>query len=300
MPGLKHTVKFFVKSLLDSLLEILEFGSLYDSHRYPTSSSPFLSGDTFMALASSIRTKHYSLDRNNHTSPSRHHILFVDEQGAKLNTISTLASSLDTVIYHNTDKPPTQAFREWLHQNNIRLFSVNIRPQYPLEQPIPLGIENPSLRGVSPLSYYNLTTSLHLFKKTNRIFLSIRENTNLSERQFCLNELHLLGIRNQSVSPRTYRRLLGSSKFTVCPPGNGLDTHRFWEALYHRSIPIILRKDYLFSDYDFPVLQLDHWSDLCQLSPEDLDSIYSKHEKNLDFCPQLYSNYWSYKLLVCS
>ena len=30
-----------------------------------------------------------------------------------------------------------------------------------------------------------------------------------------------------------------SHKFVLCPPGNGIDTHRMWETLYLDSIPVV-------------------------------------------------------------
>ena len=39
-----------------------------------------------------------------------------------------------------------------------------------------------------------------------------------------------------------YRRILLKYMFVACPEGNGIDTHRFWEALYLRTIPIIAKK----------------------------------------------------------
>ena len=35
--------------------------------------------------------------------------------------------------------------------------------------------------------------------------------------------------------------MLANHKYSICPEGNGLDTHRFWESLYVRTIPIVIR-----------------------------------------------------------
>jgi hypothetical protein len=36
-----------------------------------------------------------------------------------------------------------------------------------------------------------------------------------------------------------YRRFMAPHKFLLCPPGAGPDTHRVWEALYLRTVPIV-------------------------------------------------------------
>lgn len=51
-------------------------------------------------------------------------------------------------------------------------------------------------------------------------------------------------------------------KFCLCPRGNGLDTHRFWEALYLDCIPVIIRPDWCSAYSEFPVLLLNSWDEL--------------------------------------
>ena len=37
----------------------------------------------------------------------------------------------------------------------------------------------------------------------------------------------------------SYFKTIGKFKFVVCPEGNGIDTHRLWETLYSKGIPIV-------------------------------------------------------------
>lgn len=56
---------------------------------------------------------------------------------------------------------------------------------------------------------------------------------------------------------------LRDHKFVACPPGHGMDTHRIWETLYMKRIPIIKRHPYFERLLkDFPVLFVDEWSDI--------------------------------------
>lgn len=52
--------------------------------------------------------------------------------------------------------------------------------------------------------------------------------------------------------------------YTLCPRGNGVDTHRLWEALYMGSIPIV-KRDIAHSDWqDLPILFVDDWSEVTE------------------------------------
>ncbi len=54
-------------------------------------------------------------------------------------------------------------------------------------------------------------------------------------------------------------------KLVICPRGNGRDTHRFWEALYAGSIPVVVESEIpynLLNQFDLPVVRLKSWGDL--------------------------------------
>ena len=52
--------------------------------------------------------------------------------------------------------------------------------------------------------------------------------------------------------------------FELCPEGNGLDTHRFYEALYLNTIPIV-KKNSLESLYrKYPCVIINEWGDITE------------------------------------
>ncbi|MBI5920068.1 MAG: exostosin family protein [Betaproteobacteria bacterium] len=55
---------------------------------------------------------------------------------------------------------------------------------------------------------------------------------------------------------------LAQHKFCLCPRGNGIDTHRFWEALYLDCIPVIVKADWNSAFSEFPVLLLNSWDEM--------------------------------------
>jgi hypothetical protein len=59
-------------------------------------------------------------------------------------------------------------------------------------------------------------------------------------------------------------RRLSEYAFCICPEGHGVDTHRFWECMYLRVVPIMLRTPFsMILEYNhYPVVLLDSWEDL--------------------------------------
>lgn len=65
-----------------------------------------------------------------------------------------------------------------------------------------------------------------------------------------------------------YRNQLLSHRFVLCPPGNGEDTHRMWEALYCGAIPVVRKSPAMREFHDLPVLFVD---DFLTLTPRQLE-----------------------------
>mgnify|MGYP003341505013 CR=1 FL=1 len=54
------------------------------------------------------------------------------------------------------------------------------------------------------------------------------------------------------------------SYYTLCPRGAGVDTHRFFEAIYLNSMPIVI---YTYTPFDklfhiFPCLIVNNWNEV--------------------------------------
>lgn len=60
-----------------------------------------------------------------------------------------------------------------------------------------------------------------------------------------------------------YVRGLRSHPFCLAPKGNGIDTHRIWEALYAGCIPIVQKVTALCDFNDLPILFVDSWEEAC-------------------------------------
>jgi hypothetical protein len=62
--------------------------------------------------------------------------------------------------------------------------------------------------------------------------------------------------------------------FELCPEGNGLDTHRFYEATVLGTIPIVVRNSLtpLYAEHFPATLVLERWEDLVRMTEAELDA----------------------------
>lgn len=76
---------------------------------------------------------------------------------------------------------------------------------------------------------------------------------------------------------RDFLRELGEHKFVACPPGHGMDTHRIWETLYMRRVPVMKRHPYFKKLLKgFPVLYIDNWYDVTHALLEENDHLFQQ------------------------
>jgi hypothetical protein len=70
---------------------------------------------------------------------------------------------------------------------------------------------------------------------------------------------------NEHRMQQAYFKRLRCAKFVVAPQGNGIDTHRVWEALYMGAIPIVIDFPPMRTAYArLPILLVNSWSDVTE------------------------------------
>jgi hypothetical protein len=216
---------------------------------------------------------------------------------SNLRRIFSLFKNPFILVCHNSD----HLFkREYLIlfklKNLIKIFSQNVEFFHPKLVPLPIGISNKldkikifKIKKNLPLSVKNslikankriskkgsikrehgdLGILEHTIKlnivKNNLIYFYFDINTNLIKRNLCYQIIINKGIPFQEKkSFAEYLKFLSSFKYAICPEGNGIDTHRFWECLYLKVIPIVI-DNYLvryFANF-FPVIILSTWEEL--------------------------------------
>ena len=164
----------------------------------------------------------------------------------------------DFVLFsHNSDYPVGQAHGRYLRRRGLRAwFAANVDLLHPKLHPLPLGIANPRWP-------HGNTDVLRRIRdaelpKTELFDVSFAIETNPVERRHCVERTGLAPLPPRGFEE--YLAGLASSWFCISPRGNGVDTHRIWEALYLRTVPIVTRS--LLTDHhrDLPIVVLDDWS----------------------------------------
>lgn len=185
-----------------------------------------------------------------------------------------------SLILHNSDQDFNYSNLSILNQvpNIDRIFTQNLNINHRKVFPLPIGIAN------SMWEHGNLETFCEVVNekvdKTEEIYynFTVEGGMRPEYRVSCKEAADNLNLTiNSSLDYKEYLQDLQKHKFCLCPSGNGLDTHRLWECLYLKVIPILIDSNYsAHFAKDFPLYLLKKWSDL-DLSK--LPSVY----KNTDW-----------------
>ena len=113
-----------------------------------------------------------------------------------------------------------------------------------------------------------------------------------NQRQEVLDKLknnNLVDFWKNKKNNETTWKLHDNYSFELCPEGNGLDTHRFYEALLLNTIPIVKRNSLESMYIKFPCVIVDDWNDITEKNcikwkNELKDRIHNeKYKLNMDF-----------------
>jgi hypothetical protein len=155
--------------------------------------------------------------------------------------------------------------------------------------PIPLGLKTHTGAYLEPQYktewFSENINSLRNNSKSNNIYCNWNiTNHNRTKLVESLNYLSLF--KDCNLPFELYIENMSKCKFVLSPPGNGIDCHRTWEALYVNSIPIVLKNKIYDYWSDLPILQVSNFSDLTN----DLLNNFSKNTFNFG---KLNIQYWS-------
>ena len=249
-------------------------------------SSPFISPDTFMRIAD------LSLDKNFYPGIQKikaASVIFVNSGDVeKFFSEYGRITNAKVLIFGNNDVDFAD-FVFSIPKSVKRVYLQNSTVSDDFFRSIPIGIERLSYvtNGLPKLfdkKYSNIDKNgkilvgpfspTHPDRKllTDSLIVSSQNTNNCIER----------------LSPVEYALLSAKYSYIACPRGNGLDTHRFWEALYRASIPIVIKSNWSqnFSNLGVPMIELESWTDLenCVSSfsgtvnflPENIPAIWEK------------------------
>jgi len=220
---------------------------------------PFLSSDVFAEMAD------INFNQARTTSNVDHQITSLFAQSHYANQIAEILHyfpSLEMVIFGNSDFNFSHPIQN-LEDSNLHFLAQNLEFVHPNYSPLPIGLENFRLywNGI-PKSY---SADIRNIAKENRLLVGPFSPTHperLELHKFSNSRGLSIDFFNTRFYPREYSRLASRYKFVAAPQGNGRDTHRFWEALYRGSYPIVLRSEWSkqIKLLGIPCVEIDSWT----------------------------------------
>ena len=246
----------------------------------------------FNPIIKNIKNKHLYIDKinDNFNNPT---ILFCYSHN--INYLSKIIHFFENnfiLVTHNSDKEIFES-SEILHILNcnklIKWFAQNLLYNHPKLHFLPIGIAN-SMWPHGNLSLFNdifFINNLHI--KNKKVYFNFSINTNYSKRNICYEKLinKIEWLPNTDIKENLNRLKL--YEFCICPEGNGCDTHRLWECLYLKVVPIVIKSDFtnMLLNYCVPLVVIDNWDllDINKLVYEDYNFSNDLFIKILNFTP---------------
>jgi hypothetical protein len=207
---------------------------------------------------------------------------------SQFNNIKHLLKNPFVFISHNSDLNMTDnpLVNEILNcPNLIRWHSQNVDYKHEKLHLIPIGIANSMWPHGNLRMFDFFFHENKLMEKTQNVYMNFKIETNWKKRSECYNSLCKKVEFLQTMSPFENLYRLKQYKYCICPEGNGIDTHRLWEAYYLKIVPILLRSVHteIIQKMGLPMVLLDSWDDFDEHSLPRYESFdFSKSEQFLN------------------
>lgn len=268
------------------------------------SSYPFISGDTFRAIANHIIDETNQPFKPELVKP--YDIIFLKTDYAP-NFFATMHPKIPVkyiLITHNSDAAPifqTAVDHPWIGHNMSRFlddaklvvwFAQNVDYAHPKLIPIPIGIGNSYTQHGKIDIFLKATKRVLAFdKRLPQVYTNFTIGSNPLERKSAMDFLSQQSYAHVATpkSPPEYLEEMKHYRYVLSPPGNGLDCHRTWEALLVGCIPIVQHScmDSMFED--LPVIFVNHWEEITERFLQQKFSEISKKTHTLE---KIYADYW--------
>jgi hypothetical protein len=140
---------------------------------------------------------------------------------------------------------------------------------HPKLRVLPIGLANSQWAHGNLALMRSMLRGNIIMKKPDSIYFQFKVETNFEKRRECMARLwgRLDWLCETTFEDHLSR--LSSHEFCICPEGNGVDTHRFWECMYLRVVPIVLQSPFIANlyrmntiDFFLPMIVLEKWEDL--------------------------------------
>lgn len=174
------------------------------------------------------------------------------------------------LLTHNSDHAVTVDDLDLLNNPFLQYwYAQNCEFSHTKLRALPIGLAN-SQWGSERLDDMHQVSQL--YTKTHLLYVNFSSSTHEARKKIIDTIAQVPGVTlGESVDFKSYLMQMAKHQFCLCPRGNGIDTHRFWEAQYLNTIPVLLRSDWTPAYSNLPILLVDSWEGLAQI---DLEKAY--------------------------
>ena len=247
--------------------------------------------DRFLSLAHNYMSRYGT--RLELTPQNNIFFLHSDNIEAFQTTVLSKINYRFILITHDADAPVNEKWMSILNNPNlVKWFGMNCHILHEKLHPVPIGMANE----VWPHGNKDIMTKViqENNSKKNLVYCNFDPNTNFVARSQAISVLQnydFIDFEPKKLDYETYLRKLSTYKYVISPPGNSVDCHRIWEAMYLRVIPIVLKSIPMVCFKDAPILFINDWTDITE------NLLSSKYDATL--CkPTFKSDFNHYKELI--
>ncbi|MBI3508886.1 MAG: hypothetical protein HY069_04565 [Chlamydiia bacterium] len=291
----KQTDSFVLLFLLPILFLASTATAVTFHHPVRRSIAPYLSGDTFRSYCTHAYDE---LPFKVIPSAVRHgDTIFVsgDFFDAFCTRIHPQIRNAYILVTHNGDRAYPGQYRDLLEAPKILAWFTQ-NPDGTVHEklhPLPIGLEN---RQWNPRNVEILQrVKMRQLSKKHLLYCNFSLTSYPVERPgvYALLAHQPFTYVQERKDYEAFIEDVASSKFVLSPRGNGLDTHRLWEALYVGAIPIVKTSslDDLYAD--LPVVIVQDWAEVTEAF---LEQKYAEISQRSFEGQKLYLDYWVQQL----
>jgi hypothetical protein len=185
------------------------------------------------------------------------------------------------LITHNSDiSTPAPWLNILEHEKIIHWYGMNANINHKKFTSIPIGVANDKWdHGNKKL----LTKVINKNITKDKLVYSNFDITTSKSRYFIdlvMGGMDFVDYEKNRLSQEEYWDTMSKYKYVISPPGNSIDCHRIWEAIYLGVIPIISSHVAMEKFHDLPILVVEDWLDLSVEYLEEQYTIIKSKNKN--------------------
>lgn len=231
----------------------------------------YIHGDKFHCVADIVMSSDYPFDSSKIASISDKNAVVFSDGNHILQTLDELrfCKGKYILITHNGDQTIDELYLNRKSDNVLRWYGTNMNVCTEQTQGIPIGLARP--RWEPEFDHKAISRLLDKPKQLqNLALLNHTTHTNIKERSECEAWFKdkpwctFLPIEKgqKRIPINECIEKVNSHLFMISPPGNGVDCHRTWEAIYLGVVPIVkssIAMRYFYYGTNLPMINVDNW-----------------------------------------